>query len=739
MKGKKGNNMKNRVLILSVVMMSFLLLFQFDLQADESNNEITVYVNDEKVEFEIKPIIIKNRTLVPIRGVFEKLNAKVDWNRETNQVIVKDENVELLLEVGNDAVLVDGRLEFLDTQSILIEGRTLVPLRFIAEALNYEVSWNGETRRIDINSLNTVPKSQEILPTVKSKETLVQLLNYSNQLNSYIESRIMIDSGIVSNTTMQEEKAAEDYSDTNNQVEGVEEGDVVKTDGDYIYYIKNNEVIIMSTDPSKLEVVATISVDKRGNISDIYVNEGRLSIIGSSYVYYAYPIELMSINDKGIQPYYNTANTFLLTYDITEITEPTIIIDMDYEGSLVSSRLINSMLYLVTSKNFYYYETSTTDIEEYSNKPKYSNNLTNEVTIIDYSEIFYFPHYIKPNFLMTIGVDLDTKAVDVQSYLGSAENVYASLDNLYLTFTDYEYTNVGQGVIYVPNYKVNTAIYKYELNKGVVNYKTKGIVEGKIINQFSLDEYNGDLRIATTIGEMWDLTNVSRNNIFILDENLNKISELTGLAEGERIYSTRFAGERIYMVTFKQIDPFFVIDASDPLNPMVLGELKIPGFSTYMHILDENHVLGFGKDTIERDGFTQIGGVKLSLFDVTNPMVPIESKVEIIGTSGTYSELEYNHKALMISLSKGIMAFPISVASETPYSINFIGAYVYDVSDSDFVFRGTVSHQINDKTYDYDNQIQRIIYIGDYIYTLSQGKMKVTAIQSMEIIGSLEF
>jgi uncharacterized secreted protein with C-terminal beta-propeller domain len=233
----------------------------------------------------------------------------------------------------------------------------------------------------------------------------------------------------------------------------------------------------------------------------------------------------------------------------------------------------------------------------------------------------------------------------------------------------------------------------------------------------------------------------------LLNSKLQEVGKLTDLAPGERIYSTRFAGNRIYMVTYKQVDPFFVIDATNPTAPKVLGYLKVPGFSTYMHILDENHVLGFGTDTVEQDGRVTTGGFKISLFDVTKPAVPVEKSKEVIGVTGTYSELQNNHKALMISLDKGIMAFPITVAGKTPYATDFSGAYVYNISKNAFSFKGTVTHQpaealpINGdyKNYNYNYNINRLVYIGDYLYSLSQGKMEVTSLKDMTKAGEVIF
>lgn len=759
--------------ILNFSLIGIMILMLSTFVSAEEIDDITIYVDNELVELDTKPVIRNDRTLVPLRGVLEELGATVDWNKETKQVIVKNEVMEILLETDNNAVLVDGRVNFMDTKSMLIDDRTLVPLRFIAETLGYEVKWTGATHRIDINSGGTGVVVEDGLPTVGNTEALAQLLQYSNNLNNYVDFRfmdmeVMIEAPMVDDATnemksedVMEESAAEvtesvtaapseDYSNTNNQTDGVEEGDITKTNGEYIFYTVNNEVFIIDSDPLNPDIKSTIKVSSdKGWIRDIYVQDNNLVIIGTSYARYAYPEPILSEAKLSYTPYYYTNNTYTMVYDFSDVEAPNKVIDMDYEGNYVSSRLIDDQLYMVTNKNIDYYhmermllletiDDGAIGLYDYELKPKYSNNLTDEIVAIDYKDIYYFPEYIAPNYLLTVGLDLTSGESEVTTYLGSAETVYASMDHLYLSFTNYEYTNQGSGLLYIPDYEVNTSIYKFGLNDGSIEYVSEGKVPGTVNNQFSLNEHDGNLQIATTKGDMWNTEDPSVNNVYILDEDLEELGKIEGLAPGERIYSTRFTGDRMYMVTYRQVDPFFVIDASDPTNPVVLGELKIPGFSTYMHILDDNHVLGFGTATEESDEFTTTGGFKISLFDVTDPTEPVESKNEVIGSRGTYSELQYNHKALMLSLSKGIMGFPITVA-ETPYVTDFNGAYVYDLSIDDFEFKGLITHnESDDKYFDYSNNINRIMYIGNYVYSLSNSKMKVTSLLTMSEVSELE-
>lgn len=792
--------------MLVAVLLSTSILPQAHIQAITNSPAISIYIDGQKITLDTQPILMNNRALVPLRGIFEKLGATVDWNKETNQVIVKNKSIEVLLEANNKAVLVNGQVHFLDAPSLLQNGKTLVPVRFVAEALGHKVTWNQATHRIDIStkgSITTIPEDK--LPTLGSAAAFTQLLHYNNILDSYINRRYLkmdgpilaLDSkGTVSTpeattsekptTDSNTANSEDEFSGTNNQTVGVDEGDIIKTNGKNIFSLNQNSVHIIDPNPSKPVILSSIDVpSQRGQVSDLYVESNRLVIIGTSWVQYGYPKELVAAFGPDFAPTYSTSNTFVLVYDITDPTKPIISKDMDYEGSYVSSRLIGDKLYVISSKSLNYWgiepvyrmavDSSKTAINptfvsgynvpsniglsdadykkqleavyDYQFKPKYANNLTGKITIMDYDSIHYFPSYITPNYMLTIGIDLSSEAVDVKTYLGSAELVYASADHLYLSFTKYEYATQYNSLLYVPNYSKSTVIYKFKLDAGQINYEARGSVPGSAINQFSLDEFGGNLRIATTTGEMWDQTNISKNNVYILNSELQEIGKLTDLAPGERIYSTRFAGNRIYMVTFRQVDPFFVIDATDPTAPKLLGDLKVPGFSSYMHILDENHVLGFGSDTVEKDGRVTTGGFKISLFDVTDPTNPIEKSKEVIGVAGTYSELQNNHKALMISLSKGIMAFPITVAGKTPYVTDFTGAYVYNISKDAFSYKGSVTHQPDEpnlgqgdyKYYDYNLNINRLVTIGDYLYSLSQGKLEVTSLKDMAKIGEITF
>ena len=267
------------------------------------------------------------------------------------------------------------------------------------------------------------------------------------------------------------------------------------------------------------------------------------------------------------------------------------------------------------------------------------------------------------------------------------------------------------------------------------------------MNQFSVDEYNGNFRIATT--ENKDGKNVSA--LYVLDNNLNIISKLENLAENERIYAVRFMKDKGYIVTFRQTDPLFVVDLSNPIEPKILGELKIPGYSSYLHPYDDNHIIGFGQDIeIKKDAYgreyTQQNGLKISMFDVSDLSNPVEMFNIILGAGGTYSTAEYDHKSLLFIKDKNILAFPIlmnkNLGDGSRVQPDFQGVMVLNVDlENGFSEKGRIAHMQITNGYDdykYEQVVERVIYINDDFYTLSPATIKRVDMNTMEELEKVE-
>jgi len=302
-------------------------------------------------------------------------------------------------------------------------------------------------------------------------------------------------------------------------------------------------------------------------------------------------------------------------------------------------------LLVVAHKYISYYQTDD-DIK----LPSYKIN--DEKVDINYNELYYKEGTSPSSFVTVHNFILDDINQSKHlTYVGSANNIYVSLNKIIVSQNLYNNSIFNRDD---DNYSYLTQIPFSDKEFGDINTVK---IKGYALNQYSMDVYENTLRIATTCGNTWD--DSSSNNLYILDENLNILSKLENLAKGESIKSTRFVNDRIYIVTFKTVDPLFVIDASDPNDAKVLGELKIPGYSTYLHPYDENHIIGFGFDTTTRNNngaeVTKITGLKLSLFDITDPKKPKEMDEEVISFQDngySYSELIYNPKALLFDKMK---------------------------------------------------------------------------------------
>ena len=316
---------------------------------------------------------------------------------------------------------------------------------------------------------------------------------------------------------------------------------------------------------------------------------------------------------------------------------------------------------------------------------------------------------------------------------------------------------------YSSNNYTKTNIYKFDITDGKIEYRAKTKLDGQIINQFSLDEFNNNLRVA--------IHNNDGSKIVVLDNKLNKIGETSPLAKGEKMYSSRFMGNKAYLVTYQTVDPLYVIDLSNPTNPKVLGELKIPGYSTYLHPYDETHLIGIGmetKETVNRNSqgkvlstTARITGMKMALFDVSNLRNPIQISSTVIGDSRTTSAILTNHKALLFSKEKELIAIPVNnyeedfeinnstdneslVNSYTNYNKKYIseGYLVYKINLTDgFKQKGTITHKTSTSNTGYyyysKSRLLRGMYINNNLFTVSEDQLKVNNLDDLKQISEI--
>ncbi|MBC7080877.1 MAG: beta-propeller domain-containing protein [Thermoplasmatales archaeon] len=470
-------------------------------------------------------------------------------------------------------------------------------------------------------------------------------------------------------------KAEKDFSTTNVQVEGVDEADIVKTDGEFIYKVttknEGEEVFIIKAD--ELKILSSIKVDY--SIQGIFINWDKLGIIGS---YRWYPI-LRAEEDKG----YYSPKTVLQVYNISDKESPSLYFNYSVSGFYSNSRMINETIYIISNQPIYYYyeEIPLPRIEK--------NERVNEIPPEEIEYVDAPQNYYAYTIISAINIS-SGKSSEKTFMLGDSSTIYVSHSNIYLVTTNYWY-------IWVEGVKPSqeTTIYRFKIDGEDIKLEASGSVVGHILNQFSMDEHNGYLRVVTTKRAEWWNGSVSesKNNVYVLDKELKIVGSLEGLAEGEQVYSARFMGNILYLVTFRQIDPLFVIDLSNPFMPVEPGNLKVTGASEYLHIYDEGHLIGVG---FEADEEGRRIGLKVALFDVSNFSSPKELSKYVIKEA--FSEASWDHHAFLLSKSKNMLVIPVEIWNE------FRGVYVFNISAEEGIsYRGRISHeQIKEKTYTYN-------------------------------------
>jgi len=602
----------------------------------------------------------------------------------------------------------------------------------------------------------------ELLNFLKTKnENYNNYYQYSNNILARAESD--------SSGSKTSGEGSVDYSKTNVQVEGVDEPDIVKTDGTYIYVLADQNLYILKAYAAEdAEILSKISIKDDVYVSELFVNNHYLIVFGSSY---NYPILYGKaiLEDEGTgeeitdeENSWEVSSSVIKIYDISDRSNPDLVKDIEIDGTYFDSRMIGDYIYVVSSEYSYYFYRGY-DGNYSLNIPEIT--IDNDTSKISYSQIYYVdsPEVVN-SMTHVISVNLEDLSVNEKSFLiGVSENMYMSENNIYLVYTNYDYnTRTFFEESYTSN-EEKTIIHKIQVNNGKINYINKGEVLGRVLNQFSMDEHNTFFRIATTMGYSWDVKNPSKNNIFVLDENLVQVSSIEDIAQGEQIYSARFLGEKAYLVTFKKTDPFYTIDMSDPYNPKILGYLKIPGYSNYLHPYDETHIIGIGKETIESNdpNFAWYLGLKIALFDVSDFENPVEVDKIVIGDRGTDSPALYDHKAFLFSKEKELLVIPVSlyeISEETKNKYDefpgpdygeftFQGAYVLRLNLDGFEYRGRITH-VDDEEKQVDENwwywgeassyISRSLYIENILYTISNKMVKMNNLDDLSEINSVE-
>jgi len=591
------------------------------------------------------------------------------------------------------------------------------------------------------------------------------------------------------------------YSTTNNQVSGVDEGDIMKTDGSYIYTVTGNTVFIIKAYPGEdAEIVSTIKF--KSQPQGLFINGDKLAVYGNFYDL-DYFKEIDFVPKQGM--------TFFNIYDLSDKENPELVKEYKFEGNYFESRMTGDYVYFITTTGAEY-------------RTPYPTPLIVDGTVkssIPIDRVYYYPiPYQSVEFANIHAVDLANPDQEVNSKsiaVEASQNMYMSENNIYITYTEYinewelrnkivvdllddELTDSDKALIekiketddavlsqqekeskilqivqsYV-NYMTDTKqqafndqvdeelqkkldeyeymeytiINKVSVDKGDIEIAANGKVPGHVNNQFSMDEYKNILRIATTISQRWTYfksesqSTESTNNIFTLDSDLKIMDSLKNIAKGEQIYSTRFMGNRLYMVTFRQVDPFFVFDLSDPSNIKELGKLKIPGFSRYLHPYDDNTIIGIGRDA---SATGRQEGLKISLFDVTDVENPKEIAKFVTEEQYAQSTAEYEHKAFLFSKANNLLVIPAysynydrcwGEGCTNTGSTGYNGAFVFKITKTEITLRGLIDHSQGSNDY-YSPAVERSLYIQDLLYTKSPSLLRINKIDDLSKVKNIE-
>ena len=574
-------------------------------------------------------------------------------------------------------------------------------------------------------TLTTAKDYKEIEKCIKEYNKQMARDNNSMAIGLY-ESASSADAATAESSNVSDTGA---YSDTNVRENGVGEADIVKTDGKNIYTLCRSVVTITVIDNGSMEKLASIEQDAERYVEDIYVQDDKLVLFGTL------GRQVGNSEDSEAYDGYYENNTYVQVYDISDPSNPKEIGNMEQSGGYNTSRIVDGYVYVLSQ--FHPYEDNVTArdlwyIPEVQGKSIEAENI-------------YMPQEAEGNeytIITAFLLDDPSEKTDSKAVFGYSDVCYVSENNIYITSNYYEDSDVSR-----------TLIRKISYTDGKLAGVAQTKIKGMLNDSFSIDEYEGNLRLVTTIDEIYsnddimplnetadetadkngttDKSDASKvtekavaenvkdavpgtNSLYVLNDKLEIIGSIHNLAKDETIYSARFMGDTGYFVTYRQVDPLFSVDLSDPENPKILGELKIPGFSEYLHPYGDGKLLGIGMDVSE-DGFTT-EGVKLSMFNVTDPSnVTEENKYTIEESYGT--DVGYNYKGVFVDVQKNLFGF-VTYHDGVTYQL-----YTYDEAEG---FKEVMSRQLSG----YEGS--RGLYIGDVFYLVSGNMIESYSMNGFE-------
>ncbi len=495
-----------------------------------------------------------------------------------------------------------------------------------------------------------------------------------------------------------------DFSETTTQEVGVDEADVVKTDGTHLYMLTGNQLRIVRVDPlDALSSVSEIELDGFG--LNLYLDGDVAVVLSDGFRYVGGGIRPVEVLEDVVSDGSSTAGgigepdtdgvadddrvsfapvsrpgTTVTIIDVSDATNPLVRSRTRFDGSMASSRMIDGALYLVTANFQHFYQdvlpqlgTAELDVSRVDLESLLPNFETIDAAgsrttgdVLTWTDLYHPEDADGFGVVSVVSMGpLDGADFDAVGVVAEPGLIYASREALYLTDTNYDTLR---------NSRTNTDIYKFALRDGLALPVATGTVPGRVLNQYSMGEHNGYLRVATTVrptGLSDGLFDAPHNDVFVLDEvddSLAIVGSITGIAPRETIQSARFIGDRGYVVTFEEVDPLFTLDLSDPADPRIVGELKVPGFSTFIVPMGNNHLLTVGQYIPEDGFFFGSRGVQLSIFDISDFAAPVLAHTAVLGDGGgAYSEALHNPKAFTYFAESGLLTLPVSIFEQGPF------------------------------------------------------------------------
>lgn len=579
------------------------------------------------------------------------IKKKFDNDGVTPPVNLDSDNIKNAIEKSHNK-----RIKFTNSKAFKTAVSLVACIAIVAVSLNLAFTQSNQKPPVTNNSVQSENAVFNTFSSAKEIKEYFKSIEKNNKSYNFFKDTIKGAETAKDTTSLT-------YSKTNVQVENVDEADIIKNDGEYIYTASSNsenKISIYKPDGKKVKLMSQIeynNVDDDENeafISDIYIYNN--SLIAQSYSY-----------DENSGEYTN-----IDIYSLADIKKPKKIYSFSQQGSYVSSRITNGKL-LVISNRYISSDLCKSD-EDYLPKTKINSTEKSlspkDICIVNDSN--------SESFLIVSEIDLLSKENTAVSkaIAGAGTNIYCNENNLYIANSIWDDQNQARRLKDIsPTLKFNTEIYKIDITSGI-KFTAKATVSGAVNNQFSMDEYAGNFRIATTAT---DEKSNDINKLYVFDSDLKKLGEVEGFAKGESIQAVRFSGNTAYVITYENTDPLFVIDLSNSQKPEIKGSVKISGFSTNLIPISSNQLLGIGYADDNASPYTD--GIKFALFDVSNPEKPtvLDSKVIHNATS----EAQDNHKAILVN-GKGSFVIPYEdVNSENGYTFNLkAGAITFEVKDN---------------------------------------------------------